>query len=614
MVFPESVKRRMIRDASTITERIERALHGEALTNFLNPSQLLRWEQHIGHIHPVSYRERRTSIEWYLSTGKTQAPEHTDISRPSNDWTDFLSDALDENLVSGDSDNIEIPLPFAPALKPFAQYALQQLKSVDKISRDIEERCLRDAASGLLEDLTELASLALFAHFRESGRSYDDYLRDLHEGSIIEFLSTYPSLARLLGEMCQDWIFGMKTLVQRLSDDENELQYFCNPGRSPGKVVSITGGFNLAHNAFGPVRCLGFSSGKRIFYKPRSGETDLLYNAICDWVNKELGALELQPLSLLSRENYSWQEALVDIPLENAHQADDFYRRAGYLVALAQVLGSTDDHLENMLACGAYPVLVDNETIMGPEVGLSLGRPAAAAFALTTSLLVGYDPEVSTKKSMPSGIFGSAYLLPRTEIVFDDTHTPVWRETHLVRKGKNKPVFGNREADPLDYSDALCKGYATMLQLIRDNRDAFHDVVVEGSRNYSIAFRYTLRDTPWYWNMREALRRPENLRSGIDRSLELEKLSAVFSGHLANLACVTCLQSEIEHLRRMYIPAFYSDCGKDLSSETDGALCTCTPQEVFKQNLKALASPHVIQEQMRILTRILRDQQESSAD
>lgn len=47
-------------------------------------------------------------------------------------------------------------------------------------------------------------------------------------------------------------------------------------------------------------------------------------------------------------------------------EVEDYYLRAGMLLCLLHVLGGTDMHNDNLVACGQHPILIDLETVTTP--------------------------------------------------------------------------------------------------------------------------------------------------------------------------------------------------------------------------------------------------------
>ena len=68
----------------------------------------------------------------------------------------------------------------------------------------------------------------------------------------------------------------------------------------------------------------------------------------------------------------------------NATELDQFYTNAGRVTALLHLLGCTDCHYENLIACGDQLLLIDTETLLEPDLpdhisnaGNTANEPAA---------------------------------------------------------------------------------------------------------------------------------------------------------------------------------------------------------------------------------------------
>src|SRR5262249_2293041 len=153
------------------------------------------------------------------------------------------------------------------------------------------------------------------------------------------------------------------------------------------------------HNCGRSVIKLTFSSGLKLIYKPKDLGIDEAFFALIDWLNEAIGGVQapdgvaairqmlplrvLRRLRLLNRTTHGWVECVEHVPLPDAEAAERYYRRMGMLLCLAYVLGGSDCHYENIIACGAQPVLVDHETLfqssMMPFDGLDLGSADSLA-------------------------------------------------------------------------------------------------------------------------------------------------------------------------------------------------------------------------------------------
>jgi lantibiotic modifying enzyme len=59
-------------------------------------------------------------------------------------------------------------------------------------------------------------------------------------------------------------------------------------------------------------------------------------------------------------------EYVEQVPCANLQEVQHYYQRSGMLLGLLYVLGGTDMHHENLVACGEHPVLIDLEASASP--------------------------------------------------------------------------------------------------------------------------------------------------------------------------------------------------------------------------------------------------------
>ncbi len=72
---------------------------------------------------------------------------------------------------------------------------------------------------------------------------------------------------------------------------------------------------------------------------------------------------------MADRGAYGWTEFVEAQACDTPEQVQRFYERQGGYLALLYFLEATDFHLENLIAAGEHPVLVDLEALFHPRVG-----------------------------------------------------------------------------------------------------------------------------------------------------------------------------------------------------------------------------------------------------
>ncbi|GAB3960528.1 hypothetical protein GCM10027614_82680 [Micromonospora vulcania] len=152
---------------------------------------------------------------------------------------------------------------------------------------------------------------------------------------------------------------------------------------------------------------LTFTDGRKLVYKPRSLGVEVHFNQLVDWLNTNGLRHQLRPLRVLDRGEYGWVEHVAVAPCQDEEQVDRFFWRQGSYLALFYALCGSDMHLENVIASGEHPVLVDLEAIfqVRPRVDVEEALP----------LVLGEAPRVVRDSVLRVG------LLPERMITADES-------------------------------------------------------------------------------------------------------------------------------------------------------------------------------------------------
>jgi lantibiotic modifying enzyme len=148
-------------------------------------------------------------------------------------------------------------------------------------------------------------------------------------------------------------------------------------------------------------------------------------------------------------------------------------RQGGYL-ALLYAIEATDFHLENLIAAGEHPVLIDLETLFHPrapgEQSFLDDDPAAEAewhSVLHVGLLpVRLMPSEASDGVELSGLGGApGQLTPFPVPVLEKEGTDEMaldRQRVPVQGSHNRPSLADAEVDLADYTEALVAGFTTV--------------------------------------------------------------------------------------------------------------------------------------------------------
>ncbi|MFC3896161.1 type 2 lanthipeptide synthetase LanM family protein [Lentzea rhizosphaerae] len=330
----------------------------------------------------------------------------------------------------------------------------------------------------------------------------------------------YPVLARLLAQACEQAVSTHHELSSRFTRDRGEIVRTVFGGLDPGALTSIEMGQGDAHQQGRTVAVLTFDSGAKLIYRPRATALHVRFVAQLRWLSKRTGITFRSPC-LLPRDGYGWIEHIEHRPCADVAGVAEFYRRLGALLALLYAVDGTDMHYENLIACGDQPVLVDVETLFHPTLTPDTD-PAVLALvrsvhrtALLPHVLLGDNGVADV-----SGVGGDRGVLSPLDVVdWADAGTDRMR---LVRRPRetsgahNRPLLGDKTAEPADYQDSLLAGFRAGYDAIVAHRDELLQLVRTCADD---EVRFIARATRQYARLLDESTHPSVLADALDRDL-----------------------------------------------------------------------------------------------
>jgi len=364
----------------------------------------------------------------------------------------------------------------------------------------------------------------------DTGERFADFIRQLAEpAGLAGLFSEFPVLGRLLGQTCQFAADAQLELLARFTTDRATIMHVLFPGNDPGPIVAIHAWQGDAHRRGRSVAILTFASGERVVYKPRDVEAHARLALLVDRLNQATSDLDLRLPTAVVGAGYGWVEFIAAKPMTDPADADRFYRRQGALLALLHAVRASDVHCENLIACGAQPVLVDAETVFHPTLPAQAfsADPATTALAesvhrtaLLPFMVVGENGVLDL-----SGLGGDRGRTVPTNLV--DWEFPATDQMRLARRAKafegalNRPRLGDRDLDPGDHEPALLEGFRLAYDAITRHRNDFR-VLIESWADVEV--RLIVRSTQGYATLLDESTHPDVLRDALDRDRVLDLL------------------------------------------------------------------------------------------
>lgn len=591
-------------------------------------TRLINWCKVVAQGDQEEYNKRLKWDEWNIDRlrqilGTTPVLNSQSLPNWADTLTEIIHTASEFNLKSIFPSPIvpENPYPFEDILLPLVlvarQKLLKRLGSISLSPEDLPLKILTEPAylsleQALLGRLFNLTAKTLefeFSHSRSLGQNllnlvikktkstssqvkYNAFVEKLLSDGLLAFFQKYPVLGRLIATTIDFWVEATGEFLERVNVDLPEIHHFFNQERYSAvqfdKVIEVQSTLSDLHNQNRSVICLKFDSGFKLIYKPKNLGLEVTFQQFLEWCNHQFTSakeqeidnsdLAFKTLKVLNKETYGWVEYVEQQPCADETAAHRFYTRAGMLLCLLYVLGATDCHNENLIACGEHLVLVDMETVMQHKAKLMenfLDQTAASVAknqlfdsVLTTGLLPMWQFNEDSSIARDFSGLGSVDAQPVP------IPMPVWRDinTDDMHQGYEKidrpveaniPTLNGVALSPNNYIDELVKGFEQMYRFLIRQREA---LLAPNSPLAAFRFqevRFIFRATRIYGITLNKVMIPEFLRHGLDWSIEVDVLSRSFLSSKNKPQAWPILSVELKAIGQLDVPYFSSPAASD---------------------------------------------------
>ncbi len=347
---------------------------------------------------------------------------------------------------------------------------------------------------------------------------------------IAAFFQRYPVLLRVCAERVERVASVLLDIVTTLHRDRPRLHETFGP---LGQLTSLECGLGDAHRGGQTVTKLSFSCGKTLFRKPRSLAMDQAYHELYGWLLHRLEGIAFVPPAMLDRGTYGYMQLVAHLPCTTPDQVERFYYRHGVHLGLLYLLGGSDIHHENVLACEAQPILVDLEVLF---VGRRHGIRNGGANALANRIL--------GESVLASGLLPVQFRLDKQHDRIDlsglgggderptPAALPTWRDVgsdrmHLRRERtnmpptENRPIFQGEHVAPWPFARSVSTGLSDALRAVQAEPQpaaAFFE------RGAELPVRFLLRSTFEYGFVLGESYHPYHLGDALDRDRYFDQL------------------------------------------------------------------------------------------
>ncbi|WP_114994184.1 type 2 lanthipeptide synthetase LanM family protein [Synechococcus sp. UW179A] len=541
----------------------------------------------------------RTEI-WFQELTFLQEALRSDPERELEPYVEEVSEANPDQL------------PFSDLWLPAVEAFVARLRSnlVDLQHRSIDDQVYRSLGRSLLTRLSSISEQALFeqfnlqrppgamllAHLGTDGDGqgppvreyYERFIREYRCDGLATFLETFPVLGRYLGQVCGDWQRSNETLLRRIDADAIPLQQLF--GVEPEMVLSgVHQGLSDPHNHGQVVSILKFaqadgSSSVQVVYKPKDMGVDLAYQQALEHLNSVSTLKPLRSLRIYCGNDYGYMEHVEHRLCEGDDEQERFYRNAGRLTAVLHLLGCTDCHYENLIACGDQLLLIDTETLLEADLPDHVSDASDQQTALSQSnLQKSFQNSVLRSGLMPNWLFvGQAKVavdisaLGIAPPLKPLTKGPGWlglNSDGMMAAQISRPSLlptslpvGVGATNGLNaHLETFCQGFREQCSEFERTRE---DWIRPGGvldQFRGLPRRIVLRATRVYFALQRQQLEPAALRSSLRQGLVLEQLSRSFLMASEQPLHWPVFEAELRQMERLDIPFFvHSIDGQDL--------------------------------------------------
>lgn len=429
----------------------------------------------------------------------------------------------------------------------------------------------------------------LLAHLGESGNGsgpptrayYEAFIHRHRKDGLLTLLEKFPVLGRFIGTVVSLWFKNSLEMLQRIRADRRVLETVF--GVAAGSTLcEIRQGISDPHCGGRVVAILSFSDPLlgadkviRLVYKPKNMGLDAAYQDMLRDLNDNSDLAPLQSLAVYAGDGYGYMEYVPHRLCADQDAMQRFYTNAGRLTAILHVLGCTDCHHENLIACGDQLLLIDSETLLEPDVPDHISNQASNALSLTPSglqerfqssvLRTGLLPQWMifgvSKKAVDISALG---IKPPAKLehlalgwlgINTDGMMP-GRVRSYAEMPTSLPV-GVGAINPLhQFLDAFCDGFESQSQVLFKLRN---HLLAENSSLLSFAGlhrRIILRATRVYSAIQQQQLQPSALRSPIGQALKLEQLARCYLLAESKPLNWQVFSEEVQQMQQLDIPFF----------------------------------------------------------
>ncbi|MBP2100575.1 type 2 lanthipeptide synthetase LanM [Enterococcus rivorum] len=433
-----------------------------------------------------------------------------------------------------------VDLSIRKILNEFPEINVQE-QAITEFVGEIINRFMDISLRTFVYDLHEKKEMMSFPETADEKVRFQEFLvgRFYKKSDVIEFFCDYPVLARLCAETIEFQLENFRELLQAIVESKEELAQIFQVVL-PVEVKGIKMGAGDSHDKGKSVAILTFSNDIEVVFKPKNLAIGQRFDHFVQEIKQLEPRFDFYLTTKIVEKNYTFEERLRYSSCQTEEEVIHYYRQFGHTIALVYLLNGNDFHLENVLAFGKYPVLIDLETIIQnhfplPNVESALVKVMQnnGESVVMSGLVPIYlfeekaeeDVEGASKGIQLSALSGGEQKLPYKVlklINFDSDNMQFVYQEHITDAAENIPLFKGEKVDFVPYIDEIIAGFKEFSTFARHHNNELADLAKEIFSN--VLVRNVIKTTQSYGDLLDYSTHPSCMVDYIEREKLFENL------------------------------------------------------------------------------------------
>ena len=434
---------------------------------------------------------------------------------------------------------------------------------IDSLVKQIVQRVFWIPFRCLIADMHEKKDAGqLNGH--SSAEEYDDYVSKylLNERECREFLKKYPIMTELLIRKIRDYINYVDEILQHFYQDRETISKEFHIEQNTMEITKISFNQDEEHFPGRMVAQVSLKGGEIIYYKPHSLLLAEQYQKIENWLWEKMG-LEKSRHLVTSRDDYGWEQEVTEDECMCAKEIKEYYYRRGAECCLAYVLGMTDIHMDNVIAHGKYPVIIDTEFMFDRRIEVGTQGKNLQQNLMDTVMHTGFVPNGMGTMHVNVSVLNTCdeqRLSVKMPMVIHKGTSEMNISYHYPKLShkKNMPIYEGKYISFENYMNEFISGFRRAYDCIKADPEVLVGMCQPIMKK---SVRYLFRNTQEYYMYITSFNFPELMSNQAKRQLSLWHMNRGL--HCNETYRVKILIYEMQCIYDGIVPIFYAD-GKNL--------------------------------------------------